>query len=432
MTKKIIAGLALLGLPLACVAQEQEAWNAHFQATYIWQKKPSLTSPYAGPNSLLRDAEKSYSFTGTAAFGLRLGRSTEVYFDPEVAQGVPISGLLGLAGFSNGELAKTSGAKPKLYPARLFVRHTVNLGGEDQAIESSANQLAGRTKTERLVLSAGTLSVLDIFDANSYAHDPRMQFMNWALMTHAAYDYPADSRGYTYGVTAEYIGEGWAMRAGRFAVPKEPNQLQLDNRLFRHYGDQIELSRDYVVAGQAGTVKLLGYRMRAVMARYTDALSAASGAPTLDALRHQDQVKWGVGITVEHKVTENLGLFLRAFTADGKTETYAFTEADRSASFGLQLGGGAWARAQDVLGIGVAQSGLSTGHTDFLSQGGQTFFLGDGTLQYRPERDFEAYYRVELLKGLFLTGDVQRIRNPGYNADRGPASFYTLRLHWEN
>ncbi|MFG6464046.1 carbohydrate porin [Roseateles sp. DXS20W] len=432
MNKNLPTCLTLLGFALSSFAQDQEAWNAHFQSTYIWQKKPSLSSPYAGPNSLLAQAEKSYSFTATAAFGVRLSRLTEAYFDPEVAQGVPISGLVGLAGFSNGELAKTSGAKPKLYRARLFVRHTVDLGGEQQPIESAAHQLSGKAASERLVLSAGALSVLDIFDANSYAHDPRMQFMNWALMTHAAYDYPADSRGYTYGVAAEYIAEGWALRAGRFAVPKEPNQLQLDSRLFRHYGDQVELSKDYAVAGQTGTVRLLGFRMKAVMARYDDALSATSGTPTLDAVRQQDQAKWGVGIGVEHKLAENIGVFIRAFKADGRTETYAFTEADRSTSAGLQVGGSAWGRAQDVLGIGIAQSSLSTGHTQFLARGGQTFFLGDGKLSYRPERDFEAYYRAELLRGLFLTGDLQRIRNPGYNADRGPASFYALRLHWEN
>jgi carbohydrate-selective porin OprB len=149
-------------------------------------------------------------------------------------------------------------------------------------------------------------------------------------------------------------------------------------------------------------------------------------------VRQQDHAKWGVGIGVEHKFAANIGVFVRTFKADGRTETYAFTEADRSTSAGLQVAGAAWGRAQDVFGIGIAQSGLSMGHTQFLARGGQTFFLGDGKLTYRAERDFEAYYRAELLRGLFLTGDLQHIHNPGYNADRGPASFFALRLHWEN
>lgn len=426
-----LVALSLCSSALVAQAQEQEDWNAHAQLTYVGQRKPALGSPYAGPNSLRREAESSYSLTATAALGLRLGGSTEFYLNPEVAQGKPISGLLGLAGFSNGELAKTSGSNPKLYRARLFLRHTVDLGGESVNLESTANQLAGHTTSHRLVLTAGAVSVLDIFDTNNLAHDPRMQFMNWSFMTHATYDYPADSRGYTYGVAAEYIADGWALRAGRFSVPLQPNQLQLDSQLLRRYGDQVELSRDYRVADQTGTVRLLVYRMKAAMADYADTLAAATGAPSLDTPARQTRTKSGAGVNIEHHVSAQVALFLRAFQADGKTETYAFTEADRSFSTGAQWDGLAWGRPNDTMGLGLAVSGLSTTHREFLRRGGATFFLGDGTLRYRGEQDLEWYYRSELSKGLFLTGDVQRVRNPGYNADRGPALFYALRLHWE-
>ncbi|MDY0747305.1 carbohydrate porin [Paucibacter sp. R3-3] len=417
---------------IGCAARAQEAWNAHFQSTYVRQFKPTFHSPYAGPNSLSGQAETSYSFTGTAAFGLRLPSATEVYFDPEIAQGIAMSGLLGLAGFPNGELAKTSGDKPKAYVARLFARHTVELGGESQSLESSANQLGGATTANRLILTAGVLSVLDIFDVNAYAHDPRMQFMNWALMTHAAYDYAADSRGYTQGLAAEYIVGNWALRAGRFAVPKEPNQLQLDHHLFTHFSDQIEASHDYELAGQSGTVRLLMFRMRAVMARYGDALGDEGPPQPLADVRRGNQVKQGFGLNVEHHLSEDLGAFARAFRADGKTETYAFTEADASVSAGLQLKGSAWTRSDDVLGLGVARSSLAAEHRRYLQDGGATFFLGDGALRYRPEQDLELYYSADLAHGLFLTGDAQRIRNPGYNADRGPVSVYSIRLRWES
>jgi len=430
----LIVSIVLLSIGGAAYAQE--SWNAHFQSTYVRQFKPAFNSPYAGPNSLSGQAETSYSFTGTAAFGLRLPSATEVYFDPEIAQGIAMSGLLGLAGFPNGELAKTSGDKPKAYVARLFARHTFELGGEPQSLESSANQLGGTTTANRLVLTAGVLSVLDIFDVNAYAHDPRTQFMNWALMTHAAYDYAADSRGYTQGLAAEYIAGDWALRAGRFAVPKEPNQLQLDHHLFTHFSDQIEACHDYALGGQSGTVRLLLFRMRAVMARYGDALGDAltDGGPPqpLAEARRGNQVKHGFGLNLEHHLSEDLGAFARAFRADGRTETYAFTEADASVSAGLQLKGSAWTRGDDVLGLGVARSSLAAEHRRYLEDGGATFFLGDGSLRYRPEQDLELYYSAELAHGLFLTGDAQRIRNPGYNADRGPVSVYSLRLHWES
>lgn len=427
--------LALATLPAAAVSQEQETWNAHFQSTYIWQKKPSFTSRYEGPNSLTAARERSYSLTGTAAFGLRLGSAIEVYFDPEVALGVPLSGLLGLAGFTNGELAKTSGANPTLYRARLFVRHTVGLGGEPTKVEGAANQLAGSYDSRRLVLTAGNLALLDIFDGNSFARDPRTQFMNWVLMTHGAYDYAADSRGYTNGLAAEYFDDRWTLRIGRFAQPLEPNQLKLDNRLLRHYGDQVEVSRSYDVGNQSGVVRLLAFRTRAVMASYEDALAAArssGGAPDINAVRTVERTKTGFGVNIEHRVRDDIGLFARAMHADGKTETYAFTETDRSISAGLSLRGDTWQRADDAVGVAVAANFLSAPHQAYLARGGLTFFLGDGALRYGPERIVEAYYSFSIHKSFRLTADYQRISNPGYNAARGPASFYALRLHWEN
>jgi high affinity Mn2+ porin len=430
-----LALVLLAALPLSVAAQPAEQWNVHGQSTYVWQTKPAFNARYDGLNSLSTAAEKSYSFTATAALGLRLGPDTELYFDPELSQGVALSGLVGLSGFTNGELAKTSGANPTLYRARLFVRHTIGLGGERTAVESASNQLAGQQNSRRVVLTAGALSLLDLFDANRFAHDPRTQFMNWALMTHAAYDFAADSRGYTYGVAAEYFGDGWSARAGRFALPREPNGLPLDGRLGRHFGDQAEVTRDYRLGSQSGTARLLVFRTRAVLAAYADALDAVAGTgtvPSLEAVRTRDHSKSGIGLSVDHKAGDDLGLFARVMRSDGRTETDAFTESDRSISLGMALAGGRWQRALDTVGVAFAASGLSPGHRAFLASGGQTVFLGDGRLRYAPERVFEAYYSVALNKQTSLTADYQRISNPGFNADRGPASFYALRLHWEN
>lgn len=426
---------ALLALLASCAfAQEQESWNAHFQSTYGWQTKPAFGSPYEGPNSLNAAHERSYSFTATAALGLRIAPHTEVYLDPEAAQGVALSGLVGLAGFQNGELAKTSGANITAYRARSFVRHTIELGGEPVTLESSANQLGGTTTSRRVVITAGTISALDIFDAGGIAHDPRTQSMNWALMTHSAYDYPADSRGYTSGLVIEYIDDGWAVRAGRLQVPREPNQLSLDPRLLRHYGDQVELTRDYKVGEQSGTARLLAFRTHAVLARYADALAQASASgttPDINQVRTNEHSKWGVGIGVDHKPRDDVSLFARAMYADGKTETDAFTEADRSLSTGVAVRGARWSRPDDTFGLAVASGFLSRAHREYLASGGTTFFLGDGALNYRPERVLEAYYSFAIAKGTFATLDVQRIANPGYNADRGPVSVYGVRLHWE-
>lgn len=411
---------------------EPEDGNTHVQATYVRQAKPAFASPYEGRHSLIGAREWSYSLTGTVAVGARLG-NTEAYVDGEVAQGVPFSGLQGLAGFTNGELARTSGANPTFYRARAFVRHVFGLGGESESVDSAANQLASRYDRNRVVITAGNVSVLDLFDANAFSHDPRTQFMNWTLMTHGAWDYPADSRGYTWGAAAEYFGARWSVRAGRFAQPEQPNGLKLDSRIPRHFGDQVELSRDYAWGEQAGTVRLLAFRNRAVMARYDDALaSAAAGAPPdLASVRTREHTKSGFGVGLEHRIAPGLGIFGRVMGADGKTETYAFTEVDRSASAGLSCGGARWGREADTAGLAMALNALSASHRGVLQAGGQTFFLGDGRLRYRPEQVLEAYYSVGLLPGVALTLDYQRISNPGYNADRGPASFVALRLHVE-
>ena len=433
-TLTAIAIALAAGFASTAAAEEAQDFNAHFQSTYVWQRKPAIRSPYEGPNSLSGDAEKSYSFTATAAFGLRLGPATEIYLNPEVAQGIPISGLLGLSGFSNGELAKTSGSTLTFYRARLFARHTIGLGGDREAVASGFNQLAGSVDPRRIVLTVGGVSALDLFDANAYAHDPRTQFLNWALMTHAAYDYPADSRGYTYGAAAEYFDGDWSARVARFAQPREPNQLKLDTRLARHYGDQAELSRKYMLADKPGAVRLLAYRARAVMASYDAALAAApiGAAPTLDSARDRERTKTAFGVGVEQEVARDVGVFARLMKADGKTETYAFTESDRSVSAGMSVAGTRWARPKDVFGAALATSGLSAGHRAFLERGGQTFFLGDGRLRYAPERVIEVYYSASIAKGASITADYQRVANPGFNADRGPASFFAVRLHWEN
>jgi len=417
----------------SCAQDVPEETGAKFQATYVWQRKSPFAAPYSGPHSLSPDREKSYSVTATAALGTRTWRGGEVYFNPEVAQGVPLSGLTGLGGFTNGEIARTSGPSATFYRARLFARQTWGLGGGGEKLESDANQLAGSVDRRRLVLTAGNLSVLDIFDDNSFSHDPRTQFLNWSLMTHGAYDYAADARGYSWGLALEYLSDDWTLKAGRFIQPKEPNQLALDPRIFRHYGDQIEIERAHAFADRPGKLRFLVFRNVARMARYQDALDLAAqagGPPDINAVRTVERVKRGIGLNLEQEISPSVGLFGRASWADGQTETYAFTEIDRSLSGGVSVKGGAFGRARDILGIAYVRSFLSTAHRDYLAAGGLGFFLGDGALDYRPENILETYYSLNVVKDFWFSVDFQRISNPGYNADRGPATVVSGRLHY--
>lgn len=436
--RRDFVGVLALGLLHATVAvagsADWESWNAKFQTTYIGQRKGEFSASYSGQNSLSTAKERSYSFTTTAAFGYRPWVGGELYFDPELAQGVPLSNLAGLGGFSNGEMARVTGSTPKLYRARLFLRQTWGMGGGQETVESDMNQLAGSVDRRRFVVTAGNLSVLDIFDDNSYSHDPRTQFLNWALMTHGAFDYAADARGYSWGVAAEYYRDDWVVRVGRFIQPKEPNQLSLDPRILEHYGDQIEIEHRHELRGQPGAVRILLFRTRAKMSRFGDALrlAATTGAtPDINLVRFSEQIKYGAGLNIEQQLSRNVGMFGRASWADGQTETYAFTEIDNSISAGAVVRGASWGRSQDTIGLAVLQNRLSRARQNYLAAGGMGFFIGDGALRYRPENLLEAYYNWNVAKRAWATLDFQRVVNPAYNADRGPVSMTSVRLHFE-
>ena len=422
--------LGVLLLPLSSPADEGAPFELHAQATHIRQYKPALNSPYSGTNSLLGGREWSYTFTSTLYFGLRAG-DTEVYFNPEFIQGVPFSGLHGEGGFPNGETQRGAGPRLSGYNARLFVRHTWNLGGAVEEQVSEANQVRTSYSAERLVLTAGKLSVLDVFDAVDYSHDPRTQFMNWSSLNYGAWDYPADARGYTWGAALEYITPRYQLRAGRFLVPVESNGLRLDWAYGQRYGDVAELELPYRMAGRPGALRLLAFRNRVNGGAFDDAIARASGSglpPDITAVRHT-QSKAGIAAGTQLELSDHVGAYVRAGWNDGKTETFMFTEIDRSLAAGVLVKGGLWGRAEDSAGLAAYVNGLSQPHRNYLAAGGLGFFLGDGHLNYASERIVEAFYSLHVAKGTALSAGVQRIANPGYNRVRGPVLVGGARLH---
>ena len=420
-------------IPRIAGGELDDRFGFHGQTTYVWQRKPAFDAAYSGDNSLGEARAKSYSFTATLDLGMRLWKGAEFHVNPEVAQGVAFSELHGLGGLPNGELAKTAGTNPTLYRARAFLRQRWDLGGDTEKIDADFNQCANVVDKRRVVLTAGNFAVPDVFDAVSYAQDPRTQFMNWSFMAHPSFDYPADARGYNWGVALEYIDSesGWAVRAGRFLQPEQSNGLPLDTRFLKHYGDILELEKRYTVFGQEGSVRLLGWRNQARMGRFDDAmaLGAVTGAAPDVGLVRKEHAKLGVGVSFEQKAGDDLGLFARLNWSDDKTETYAFTEVGRSVSFGGLLKGRAWRRPNDVLGLAVAVNMLGPDHRAYLAAGGSGAFLGDGGLNYGHERVLEVFYSLQVTQALAIGPDFQLIQNPGYNRDRGPAKFFGVRVH---
>ncbi len=296
--------------------------------------------------------------------------------------------------------------------------------------------MAGFVDKNRFVLTVGNFATLDVFDGNAYAKDPRTQFLNWSNMAYTAFDYAADARGFGWGFAGEWYQDDWVFRFGRMTGPKEPNGEALDYRIFRHFGDQIELEHSHSIAEQPGKVRLLAWRDRAVLATWQDASAWYVSHPNSDPqailyVRNNLQTKYGYGINIEQAVTDNLGLFMRAMRADGRSETYAFTEADGSFSTGLALKGASWGRADDTFGLSWMRNTISSDRRNYLTLGAISFFIGDGGLNYRPESIVETYYSLKLFRGLWLSADYQHITNPAYNADRGPANIGSLRIHAE-
>ena len=410
-----------------------KSWNFHAQSTLVAQGYPAFRSAYQGPNSLPAGGQTRETWTATAFAGVRLAKGLELYFDPELDQGGGLAKTVGIAGFPNGEAQKGGSEFPKFRAQRYFVRQTIGLGGAQEKIEDGPNQLAGSVDINRLTLTAGRFAIGDYFDANSYAHDPRTDFLNWSLWEAAAYDFPADLPGFTRGVVAELNRKDWTLRGGFVQVPGAPNS---DILTFKTGGAIAELEQRYTLAGQGGKLRLGAFANRGFTGNYQMALAAVAVTPALDATSalvntRQDRLKYGFYANVEQTLTADFGLYGRASWNDGRNESLSFTDVDTSLSAGLALKGTAWGRANDTVGLGAAINGISTTHRAYLAAGGTGLFIGDGALNYRTEKILETYYALNLAKGKTLTTDYQFVANPAYNADRGPVSIVATRLHVE-
>ncbi len=438
------AGPALLGAAWAALASGASAaepssgvlpdWLAvHGQATFVEQGNAAFHSPYRGPNSLDPAARGRETADLTLYLGVRPWAGGELWANGEVDQGFGLSNTLGVAGFPSGEAYKVGRATPYLQLHRLFFRQTIELGGEREKVDADLNQFAGQRTRDRIVLTAGKFAVTDIFDTNTYAHDPKGDFLNWAIVDAGAFDYAADAWAYTYGGAAEWSFDAWTLRAGAVDMSKLPNSTELETD-FSQFEMLGEVERRIHLFGQDGKIKLLGFLNRANMGGYADALALARATgttPDVALVRHY-RSRGGGSINIEQGLSEDLGFFLRASDEDGSKESYEFTDINQSLSAGLSLKGTSWDRKDDTVGAAFEIAGISKAFQAYLAAGGLGVLVGDGRLpHYANETVFETYYDVQLVKGIEAALDYQFIANPGYNSDRGPVSVLGFRLHGE-
>jgi high affinity Mn2+ porin len=401
----------------------------HGQATFVEQYAAPFRAPYAGPNSLASNSGRE-TFDLDLYVGYRPWKGAEVWINPEIDQGFGLSGTFGVAGFPSAEAYKVGQTYPYARVPRAFLRQTIDLGGETQKVDAGPTQFAGTQTSDRLVITVGKFGVVDIFDQNKYAHDPRGDFLNWTLVNTGAFDYAADAWAFTYGGAVEWYTGQWTLRAGVFDGPLVPNSTELDPT-FGQFQMVGEVERRYDLWGQPGKVLVTGYLTRARLGSFQDAITAAALAgttPDTAAVRTYTS-KAGITANLEQQIIPGVGLFARAGYTPGNLEVFAFTDVDQTVSTGTSISGKFWGRSDDTLGIAGVVNMISKEHQAYLAAGGLTPIIGDGMLSHPgPEQIMEIYYQLPVYAWQ-LTFDYQFINNPAYNRDRGPASVLATRLH---
>jgi high affinity Mn2+ porin len=415
----------------------------HGQTTFVYQGNLAFRSPYQGGNSLPAMTEGRETFDATLFAGLRLWKGAELWVNPEIDQGHGLADTHGVAGFPSGESYKLGADYPYARAQRYFIRQTIDLDGETQKVDADVNQFAGSQTANRLVLWVGKFSIVDVFDTNKYANNPKTDFMNWALINAGTFDYAGDAWGYTYGAAAEWYQGRFTVRGGIFDLSASPagggdnaQAFGLDPT-FHQFQLVGEIEERHELWGQPGKLKITGFLSRGNAGSFQDAVNLAmqpgqffgDATDALAAVRAY-QSRPGVSVNLEQQINETVGVFARAGWADGNVEPWDFTDIDRTVQAGLQIGGKPWGRPDDAVGIAGVINGLAPAHQAYFAAGGLGVLIGDGALtNYGLEQIVETYYRYAISSSMKVSADYQFIANPGYNAARGPVNLFAGRFH---
>ena len=426
--------LLATGISSTVLAQSEdtlknERFSIHGQVTVISQYKPSFHAAYSGTNSLISKGESKRSLTTTLFFGVRLWKGGSLFIGPEISGGAGLSGSAGVGASTNGEAYRVDSPAPSFELGRLYLTQIIPLSSNKVYQCDDINQLGGMIPTEYIALTIGKICVSDVFDTNKYSHDPRTQFMSWGLMDNGAWDFAANTKGYTPSIVLEWVTPHNALRYGISLLPKIANGMQMDWRLQRSSSHSLEYTHNYSLDGEKGSIRLFSFINWANMGNYEESLKLDPTSPDLSRTEKAGRTKYGFGVNLEQEINDFMGVFFRAGWNDGHNETWAFTEVDRTLSAGISADGSKWHRKNDTVGLAYVISALSNSHRDYLKAGGYGFELGDGHLDYGLENLSELYYSFALKDNLFISGAYQFIINPGYNRSRGPVNVLSLRIH---
>src|SRR5579872_5783092 len=405
------------------------------QMNFIFQAHPDFHALYSGPNSLSPRYEKATSRVMTLYTGVRLNDSTELLVDVEEAGGAALSTGLGLAGNTDLDIVRNPSLSKAPYLGRGLIHKVFALSKDKIENQRSYLSLFDELPRRRLELRFGKFSMPDFFDINSVGSDTHLQFENWTVDNNAAYDYAADTRGYTVGFTADYEDRNWGFRFAEVLMPKVANGIDLVWKPWQAHAENFEYElRRGVIPKKAGVLRLLAYTNSANMGIYRDqVIEAANAGTTPDITAHPWHItrKFGFGIDIEQNLTQYLTAYARFGWDNGKTESFAYTEVDQTFNQGLGVKGAWWHRKQDRAGLAFVSNAVKKDHQNYLAAGGLGFLLGDGHLTYGRENILETYYTAHVWRGIYVAPGFQRIVDPGYNRDRGPVLVPSFRAHVE-
>ncbi|HTB96751.1 MAG TPA: carbohydrate porin [Terracidiphilus sp.] len=408
------------------------------QINVIFQGRLPFHSLYQGKNSFRNSAEYKTSMVGTLFTAVRRSRSTryntDFVFDLEAAEGRGLSEAYGLAGFTNLDVVRNPYLGKAPYISRYQIHQVIGFTDQNTAQEPGPNAVASDVPERRVEFRVGKMGANDFIDNNSVGSDSHLQFLNWTVDNNGAWDYAADTRGYTVGGLAEYDDRIWTLRYGIFAMPVVANGIDMDWAFSRAHGQNGEFElRHSLVPNRKGVTRLLFYANRAHMGTYREAVQAylagIDPTPTITLHEHFGALKYGMGYNTEQELTQNLRVYGRFGWNEGQHESFAYTEVDQTASGGADYTGSTWHRAQDKIGLAFVSNAIKRDHQNYLHYGGLGFLLGDGNLNYGRENIVESYYTMHAWRGMFYSVDVQHINDPGYNRDRGPAWVGSVRAH---
>lgn len=420
-------GLALF--PDLAAAQDQleaEGWMIRGQSTFVLQGNFRFRSPYRGEASLAPPANARNTFSLDLLVGRRLWEGAEIVVNGSVTRGFGLSNSVGAAGFPNNEAFRLGSTEPYFFVPRVFFRQTIALTGETIPADDDPLRFTRPLPRERITITAGKMSVWDIFDDNRYAHDARTQFLNWALVGGGGFDYAADARGWTNGLAVEWENGTWAVRTGVFQVARRANGLFLDPAVTRAFQALGSVERFWRVGEREGAVRLIYGASRTRQSTWGDLFR--NGFETFEQNPNGYRLKHNATISFDQQVTDTLGVFARLSWNDGRTQNWMFTEMDQAVSAGVSSSGAGWGRPSDTLAVAGNVGWISGGRRRYLEAGGTGFIVGDGRLNYGPEFIAETYYSARVAPGTDLTANYQAIVNPAYNRDRGPVHLLALRF----